>query len=192
MRALSLAVSGLIGIANAACPYMTGELNARDTSSPNDAAASTEEFLSQFYLNDNNTYMTTDVGGPIEDQNSLSVGERGPTLLEDFIFRQKIQRFDHERVCGPHLPLELSDLTKHIRSPNVPSMRAVLALTVSSPRMATSPTSLPPRSCPQRANRPPCSPGSRPSPEVGVVRTWLEMSTALRLVSIPMKATLVC
>ena len=43
--------------------------------------------------------MTSDVGGPIEDQNSLSVGERGPTLLEDFIFRQKIQRFDHERVC---------------------------------------------------------------------------------------------
>ncbi|BCR92580.1 uncharacterized protein ACHE_80480A [Aspergillus chevalieri] len=98
MRALSLAiVNGAIGLANAACPYMTGELNARDTSS-NDAAAATEEFLSQFYLNDNNTYMTTDVGGPIEDQNSLSVGERGPTLLEDFIFRQKIQRFDHERV----------------------------------------------------------------------------------------------
>ena len=98
MRALTLAVPGLIGLANAACPYMTGELDARDTPS-NDAAASTEEFLSQFYLNDNDTYMTTDVGGPIEDQNSLSVGERGPTLLEDFIFRQKIQRFDHERVC---------------------------------------------------------------------------------------------
>jgi catalase len=28
----------------------------------------------------------------------LKAGERGPTLLEDFIFRQKIQRFDHERV----------------------------------------------------------------------------------------------
>ncbi|EYE90076.1 catalase catB [Aspergillus ruber CBS 135680] len=98
MRAFSLAVvNGAIGLANAACPYMTGEINTRDTPS-NDAAAATEEFLSQYYLNDNNTYMTTDVGGPIEDQNSLSVGERGPTLLEDFIFRQKIQRFDHERV----------------------------------------------------------------------------------------------
>jgi catalase len=28
----------------------------------------------------------------------LKAGERGPTLLEDFIFRQKIQHFDHERV----------------------------------------------------------------------------------------------
>jgi catalase len=90
-------ITGLIGVANAACPYMTGELNRRD-GSDGDAAAATEEFLSQYYLNDNDTFMTTDVGGPIEDQNSLSAGERGPTLLEDFIFRQKIQRFDHERV----------------------------------------------------------------------------------------------
>lgn len=58
----------------------------------------TDEFLAQYEINDSDTYMTTDVGGPIEDQESLSVGERGPTLLEDFIFRQKIQHFDHERV----------------------------------------------------------------------------------------------
>ncbi|KAF5858688.1 hypothetical protein ETB97_003903 [Aspergillus alliaceus] len=95
MRALSLA--SLIGIANAACPYMTGELERRDGGN-SDATAATEEFLSQFYMADNDTFMTSDVGGPIEDQNSLQVGERGPTLLEDFIFRQKIQRFDHERV----------------------------------------------------------------------------------------------
>ena len=97
MRALGLVLLGLVGLANAACPYMTGELNARDAPS-DDAAASTEKFMSQFYLDDNDTYLTSDVGGPIEDQNSLSIGERGPTLLEDFIFRQKIQRFDHERV----------------------------------------------------------------------------------------------
>lgn len=92
--------TGLVGIANAACPYMTGEmpdLQRRDTGAA--AAAHTEDFLSQFYLDDTDAFMTTDVGGPIEDQNSLSVGDRGPTLLEDFIFRQKIQRFDHERVC---------------------------------------------------------------------------------------------
>lgn len=93
MRALSLI--GLIGVANAACPYMTGQLNARDDG---DATGATEDFLSQFYLDDSDAFLTTDVGGPIEDQNSLSVGDRGPTLLEDFIFRQKIQRFDHERV----------------------------------------------------------------------------------------------
>jgi len=61
-------------------------------------AVPTDEFLSQYEIDDSNTYMTSDVGGPIEDQESLSVGERGPTLLEDFIFRQKIQHFDHERV----------------------------------------------------------------------------------------------
>ncbi|GAQ05121.1 catalase B [Aspergillus lentulus] len=91
-------IPGLIGVANAVCPYMTGELNRRDEVSDGDAAAATEQFLSQYYLSDNDTFMTSDVGGPIEDQNSLSAGERGPTLLEDFIFRQKIQRFDHERV----------------------------------------------------------------------------------------------
>ena len=42
--------------------------------------------------------MTSDVGGPIGDQFSLKAGDRGSTLLEDFIFRQKIQHFDHERV----------------------------------------------------------------------------------------------
>ncbi|KAJ5101413.1 hypothetical protein NUU61_003635 [Penicillium alfredii] len=98
MHTLAL-LSGLVGIANAACPYMTGEMpesvHRRDDGN---AAADTEDFLSQFYLNDKDAYMTSDVGGPIEDQNSLSAGERGPTLLEDFIFRQKIQRFDHERV----------------------------------------------------------------------------------------------
>lgn len=95
-------LAGLIGTANAACPYMTGDMP--DSSNPlhrrddADASAATEDFLSQFYLNDKDAFMTSDVGGPIEDQNSLSAGERGPTLLEDFIFRQKIQRFDHERV----------------------------------------------------------------------------------------------
>ncbi|KAJ5514950.1 hypothetical protein N7463_004502 [Penicillium fimorum] len=94
-------VTGLVGIANAACPYMTGEVGDNphiERRGDGDAAANTEEFLSQFYLKDQDVYLTSDVGGPIEDQNSLSAGERGATLLEDFIFRQKIQRFDHERV----------------------------------------------------------------------------------------------
>jgi catalase len=96
-------LAGLIGTANAACPYMSGDLpDSSDLRRRDDADASvaTEDFLSQFYLNDKDVFMTSDVGGPIEDQNSLSAGERGPTLLEDFIFRQKIQRFDHERVIN--------------------------------------------------------------------------------------------
>ena len=63
----------------------------RDDSTP--TATRTEEFLAQFEMNDNDGgYLTSDVGGPFEDQNSLKAGERGPTLLEDFIFRQKVSR----------------------------------------------------------------------------------------------------
>ena len=43
--------------------------------------------------------LTTAQGVPVsDDQNSLRVGERGPTLLEDFHFREKIFHFDHERI----------------------------------------------------------------------------------------------
>lgn len=101
MHALAL-FAGLVGVANAVCPYMTGDMPGLERRDSGDAASDTEAFLSQFYLNDKDAFMTSDVGGPIEDQNSLSAGERGPTLLEDFIFRQKIQRFDHERVSCRH------------------------------------------------------------------------------------------
>ena len=43
--------------------------------------------------------LTTNQGAPISDnQNSLKAGSRGPTLLEDFILREKITHFDHERI----------------------------------------------------------------------------------------------
>jgi catalase len=43
--------------------------------------------------------LTTDQGIPIsDDQNSLRGGARGPTLLEDFVLREKITHFDHERI----------------------------------------------------------------------------------------------
>jgi catalase len=43
--------------------------------------------------------LTTQQGVPVaDDQNSLRVGERGPTALEDFHFREKIFHFDHERI----------------------------------------------------------------------------------------------
>ncbi|MEI9943336.1 MAG: catalase [Chitinophagaceae bacterium] len=46
-----------------------------------------------------NEFMTTDQGLKInDDQNSLKAGERGATLLEDFILREKITHFDHERI----------------------------------------------------------------------------------------------
>ena len=44
-------------------------------------------------------FLTTDQGLRInDDQNSLRVGARGPSLLEDFILREKITHFDHERI----------------------------------------------------------------------------------------------
>ena len=43
--------------------------------------------------------LTTQQGVPVsDDQNTLTVGPRGPALLEDFHFREKIFHFDHERI----------------------------------------------------------------------------------------------
>jgi catalase len=43
--------------------------------------------------------LTTQQGAPVgDDQNSLKIGARGPTALEDFHFREKIFHFDHERI----------------------------------------------------------------------------------------------
>ncbi|WP_342120929.1 catalase [Pseudoduganella sp. OTU4001] len=43
--------------------------------------------------------LSTNQGVPIADnQNSLKAGLRGPALLEDFILREKITHFDHERI----------------------------------------------------------------------------------------------
>ncbi|MFL6707517.1 MAG: catalase [Massilia sp.] len=43
--------------------------------------------------------LTTNQGVPIaQNQDSLKIGLRGPTALEDFILREKITHFDHERI----------------------------------------------------------------------------------------------
>jgi len=43
--------------------------------------------------------LTTQQGVPVgDDQNTLRAGERGPGLLADFHFREKIFHFDHERI----------------------------------------------------------------------------------------------
>ena len=50
-------------------------------------------------ISSDDQFLTTNQGVRINDnQNSLKAGERGPTLLEDFIFREKITHFDHERI----------------------------------------------------------------------------------------------
>jgi catalase len=45
------------------------------------------------------TELTTNQGIPISDnQNSLKANPKGPVLLEDFVLREKITHFDHERI----------------------------------------------------------------------------------------------
>ena len=68
---------------------------------------------------DGHPVMTTQQGIAISDnQNSLKAYERGPGLLEDFVLREKITHFDHERIperivhargTGAHGYFELSD-----------------------------------------------------------------------------------
>ena len=44
-------------------------------------------------------YLTTNLGVPVADnQNSLTLGERGPVLLQDFQLIEKLAHFDRERI----------------------------------------------------------------------------------------------
>ncbi|WP_316825608.1 catalase [Pedobacter miscanthi] len=55
--------------------------------------------LESFIADASGELMTTNHGLKInDDQNSLKAGERGATLLEDFMLREKITHFDHERI----------------------------------------------------------------------------------------------
>jgi catalase len=64
---------------------------------PSDTAK--QQALEQFREDSKGQVLTTDQGLRInDDQNSLKAGPRGPSLLEDFILREKITHFDHERI----------------------------------------------------------------------------------------------
>lgn len=57
------------------------------------------EDLKAFERETKDTIMTTNQGLKVNDtNNSLKAGERGSTLLEDFLLREKITHFDHERI----------------------------------------------------------------------------------------------
>lgn len=57
------------------------------------------ESLDRVRVDDSGQGLTTNQGVPVADnQNSLKAGLRGPTLMEDFILREKITHFDHERI----------------------------------------------------------------------------------------------
>lgn len=58
-----------------------------------------QEQLETFRVNDDGEALTTNQGLKMEeDEFSLKAGDRGPTLMEDFHFREKITHFDHERI----------------------------------------------------------------------------------------------
>ena len=57
------------------------------------------ESLKEFAVETSGKPMTTDQGIYVEHTiDSLKAGPRGPTLIEDFHLREKIMRFDHERI----------------------------------------------------------------------------------------------
>ena len=58
-----------------------------------------QQQLQTYTVNDDKQALTTNQGLKLtEDEHSLKLGERGPTLLEDFHFREKMTHFDHERI----------------------------------------------------------------------------------------------
>ncbi len=60
---------------------------------------STIETLDRVRVDSSGRMLTTNQGVAIADnQNSLKLGVRGPVLLEDFVLREKITHFDHERI----------------------------------------------------------------------------------------------
>ena len=60
---------------------------------------SKDEQLEMFRENPDREFLTTNQGVRVSDTDiSLKAGERGPTLLEDFHFREKLTHFDHERI----------------------------------------------------------------------------------------------
>ena len=55
--------------------------------------------LSSYTKDSEGKNLTTNQGLKVNDtNNSLKAGERGSTLLEDFLLREKITSFDHERI----------------------------------------------------------------------------------------------
>ena len=98
----------------------------KSTARPTDEASNRPD-LDAFRVDDAGSELTTNQGVRIaDDQNSLRAGERGPTLLEDFILREKITHFDHERIpervvhargAGAHGYFELYEsLEEHTRA----------------------------------------------------------------------------
>jgi catalase len=83
----------------AASSKLDAQRNARSDQNvrPGEDAKSAD--LERFRAKPDGEALRTNQGVKIADnQNTLSAGPRGPSLLEDFIMREKITHFDHERI----------------------------------------------------------------------------------------------
>lgn len=66
---------------------------------PTPGVNQTIESLDRVRVDSSDQHLTTNHGVPVADnQHSLKIGLRGPTAMEDFILREKITHFDHERI----------------------------------------------------------------------------------------------
>ncbi|KVV15713.1 catalase [Flavobacterium sp. TAB 87] len=66
---------------------------------PKDSSDAKIQDLNRNTSDGTDQFLTTNQGVKInDDNNSLKSGERGSSLLEDFILREKITHFDHERI----------------------------------------------------------------------------------------------
>ncbi|KAI8367504.1 catalase-like domain-containing protein [Radiomyces spectabilis] len=74
------------------CPFqqsLTGRLTGKDPKA---------EQMEQFEVDMKGTQATTNFGCKVDDQHTLRAGLRGPSLMEDFVMREKVMHFDHERI----------------------------------------------------------------------------------------------
>lgn len=200
-----LAAASLLGLSTAVCPFADGNvdpaaLRARQNAQDPPAVTSNSQFIGQFAVDDTGAMLTTDAGGPIVDQASLRAGPRGPTLLEDFVLRQKIMHFDHERVGGHHNVANIAYYRRitdccccliRDRFLSEPFMLVVLAHMEHSLRTETGATSPRHRSSAPLESRPPCLCAFPPWLVQEAAPTWQEMSTVLLLASTRTKATLI-
>ncbi|SFP77634.1 catalase [Variovorax sp. PDC80] len=73
--------------------------SAKTGSAAPEGVNATIDSLDRVRVDSSGQALTTNQGVPIADnQNSLKAGARGPALLEDFILREKLTHFDHERI----------------------------------------------------------------------------------------------
>ncbi len=84
---------------------VSGSTLSESVTSPKVGTQATEGFnpgntsLDRVRVDSTGQHLTTNQGvGVADNQNSLKFGVRGPALLEDFILREKLTHFDHERI----------------------------------------------------------------------------------------------